>query len=119
MGYSASDEGYLSLAPDLRTLPNIKACGQPLSLEIDYLPTWTFRYCFREVCQNWFVPITAKNSQTDKIYNRVDGIRDTNNLQSRIFFTEIEDTNMQWLARALHPDIKVLLGFIRFSKRRV
>ena len=49
---------------------------------------------------------------------RSDGMKDTSKLGNRNFVVEIADSSRHWLARALHPDTRILLGYIRFWRRK-
>lgn len=48
-----SDLDDTTVLHDLRNLPKIRGFDQALSLEIGYVPHWTFRDAFRELVQNW------------------------------------------------------------------
>jgi hypothetical protein len=45
-------------------------------------------------------------------------MRVSNKLRNRNFIVAIEDNPARWLAKALHPDTKALLGFIRFETKK-
>src|SRR5205085_876132 len=49
---------------------------------------------------------------------RIDAIKETNNLGSQRFDVETTDIKGVWLAKALHPDTKKFLGYIRFLEKK-